>query len=313
MAAGRPGHVGGLRVAWARARELPGPARSGAHVVVRGLRGAAFVGAWVVFLAATGALRGFIDYYVIFGPGHTLSGAEPACWVGRQLGPTVEFVVPVALLLLTVARVAVQVRRRRPWTSRDWVMVAAASFVLLYYQKVLARADQIHVAEVFIVTLPLVLLWLIVGRRGPRRRASGASCCEHSDGPARTGPRWPARRARCGPRRAPSRHPGHRRRARGAGAEPRRHRSRQWRRTTTSPRASEPVRRPARLLRRRGHRHDHGPRPRHACSERYAGAGGPVFDFNDEPGLLYYLLNRVPGTRFYHVSMADTGVRPATS
>ncbi len=40
---------------------------------------------------------------------------------------------------------------------------------------------------------------------------------------------------------------------------------------------------------------------------RYAGARGPVFDFNDEPGLLYYLLNRVPGTRFFHVSMADTG------
>ena len=31
-----------------------------------------------------------------------------------------------------------------------------------------------------------------------------------------------------------------------------------------------------------------------------------MFDFNDEPGLLYFLLGRVPGTRFYNVSMAIT-------
>ncbi len=49
--------------------------------------GAVFLVAWVVFLAATGSLGGFIDYYRIFGPGHTLSGAEPARWVHRQLGP----------------------------------------------------------------------------------------------------------------------------------------------------------------------------------------------------------------------------------
>jgi hypothetical protein len=44
-----------------------------------------------------------------------------------------------------------------------------------------------------------------------------------------------------------------------------------------------------------------------AVLRTYAGAHGAVFDFNDELGLLYYLLNRVPGTRYYHVSMADTG------
>ena len=67
--------------------------------------GALYVVAWVIFLVATGSLRGFVDYYIIFGPGHTLSGAEPGWWIGVQLGPTVEFVLPVVLLVLTTLRV----------------------------------------------------------------------------------------------------------------------------------------------------------------------------------------------------------------
>jgi hypothetical protein len=267
--------------------------------------GLLFLGAWAVFLGATGSLRGFIDYYEIFGPGHTLSGAEPAWWVGRQLGPTVEFVVPVALLLLTVGRMTVALRRRNSWCSRDWVMVAAASFVLLYYQKVLARADQIHVAEVFIVTLPLVLLWLIVAAEalddGVRRLARRA-LRRHEPGRARRGGR--AGRAVV----LATRHP-----------------------ATLAivvalvALAPTPV---GTLEAVAGSYHVTAPGPPvltrlgysdtgvidttmvhdlDAVLRRYAGPGGPVFDFNDEPGLLYYLLNRVPGTRFFHVSMADTG------
>jgi hypothetical protein len=40
--------------------------------------------------------------------------------------------------------------------------------------------------------------------------------------------------------------------------------------------------------------------------DRYAGRNGAVFDYSNEPGVLYYLLNRVPGTRFYHVDVAQT-------
>jgi hypothetical protein len=36
----------------------------------------------------------------------------------------------------------------------------------------------------------------------------------------------------------------------------------------------------------------------------YAPGNQPVFDFANQPGVLYYLLGRRPGTRFYHVSMA---------
>jgi len=222
--------------------------------------------------------------------------------VGRkELGPTVEFIVPVALLLLTILRVTVQLRRRRPWSSRDWVMVAAATFVLLYYQKVLARADQIHVAEVFIVTLPLLLLWLLVAVEAiddAARRAAHRLL--------RSGDGAPARRcAGSGSRRASSRHPGDGRRAGRAGTGTgQHHQVRGGQLHVTA--GTEPV------LTRLGYAdagvidvtmvHDLD-----AMLRRYAGADGPVFDFNDEPGLLYYLLNRVPGTRFFHVSMADTG------
>ena len=40
--------------------------------------------------------------------------------------------------------------------------------------------------------------------------------------------------------------------------------------------------------------------------DRYAGRNGAVFDYTNEPGILYYLLNRVPGTRFYHTDVVQT-------
>ncbi len=262
--------------------------------------GALFVAGWVVFLAATGALRGFVDYYLIFGPGHTLSGAKNAFWIGKQLDTTVEFIVPVVLLLLTILRVTVQVRRRQPWSRRDWIMVAAASYVLVYYQKVLARADPIHVAEVFVVTVPLLVLWLMtavealdgglrrLGAAHPGRRAGPGSAVRR----VLAGVRHPVTLvalvalvalapAPLGPVRAVAAHY-HLRTAR------------------------EPV------LDRLGYS-DPGVidttmvRDLGTVLDRYAGTDGAVFDFNDEPGLLYYLLDRVPGTRYYNVSMADTG------
>ena len=40
--------------------------------------------------------------------------------------------------------------------------------------------------------------------------------------------------------------------------------------------------------------------------DRYAGKNEPVFDFVNEMGITYFLLNRVPGARFYHVESAQT-------
>jgi hypothetical protein len=260
--------------------------------------GALFVVAWVIFLVATGSLRGFVDYYVIFGPGHTLSGAEPGWWIGHQLGPTVEFVLPVVLLVLTFLRVTVQIRQRRAWDPRDWVMVAAATFVLFYFQKVLARADQAHTAEVFTVTLPLLLLWVITAAQAldgawrrfvvGRLRRAGARSVRG----ALVAVRHPVTLVMVLALVVIAPSPFGTLNAVAAG----------YHVTTKSEPAlaalgySEPGVIDVTMV------HDLD-----AVLRRYAGATGPVFDFNDEPGLLYYLLNRVPGTSFFHVSEADTG------
>jgi len=256
--------------------------------------GALLVALWVVFLAATGALGGFVDYYVIFGPGHALSGSVPGTWIGTQFGPTVELVLPVVLVLLTVWRVTLLLRMRRSWTSRDWIMVAAALFVVVFYQKVLARADQAHVAEVFSVALPLVLVWLVVGAE------------MLDDGIGRLMAR--THRARLWGWLSAARHPGTLvavvalvalaptplRTVRAVPSH--------FHATVDAEPAvpglgyAEPGVMDTTMV------HDLA-----AVLQRYAGTNGAVFDFSDEPGLLYFLLNRVPGTRYYNVSMADTG------
>ena len=43
-----------------------------------------------------------------------------------------------------------------------------------------------------------------------------------------------------------------------------------------------------------------------AVINRYAGPTAPVFDFTNEPGVTYFLLNRVPAAPFYHVGAAQT-------
>ena len=266
------------------------------HMVVRCLRRALLVALWVVFLAATGALGGFVDYYVIFGPGHSLSGSVPGTWIGTQLGPTVELVLPVVLLLLTVWRVTLLLRHAgvlgRRATGSWWPRPCSS---LVFYQKVLARADQAHVAEVFTVALPLVLVWLVVGAEvldDGIGRLAGAHRQLSALGVAAS--------------RAPSRHAGGGGGARGSGTGSGGDASG---RAVALPRHRGcRTGRPGTGLRGTGcHRYDDGARPRPQCCERYAGANGAVFDFSDEPGLLYFLLNRVPGTRYFNVSMADTG------
>ena len=250
--------------------------------------GLAFTAVWFAFLAAAGALSGFIDYFIIFGPGHTLSGAIPTQWsLLHQPAVTVEFFLPVILLLLTIWRSVAKIRGRRPWTTRDWTMVAAATWVALYYGKGLGRADPGHVGEVFTVALPLVLLWVIellaVGDRfvfrlgsrrrvvriiTPRRLATSAavvavlaiapqplsSVMQTADRVRTVVPAEPVV-ARLG---------------------------------YSVPGAIDAAK--VEDLR--------------AVLDRYAGAEEPVFDFTNDPGIIYYLLGRVPATRFYHVSMA---------
>jgi hypothetical protein len=252
--------------------------------------GLAFTAAWVVFLAATGALGGFVHYYVIFGPGLALSGATPIVGPIHNIRLLVYLVLPIVAIVLTAWMATAKVRRRTPWTSTDWVMVAAALWVVLYYRKGITRAGLGHLTEVFQVALPLILLW-------------GISLLTTAD-------RW-VRRTIPLPATAQA--------ARGL-----RHPATCVAIAVTALLAPFPLTSlwhvPGRL-----HADVLTPPPSQAPMLGYTVAGStdvtqivdlekvlatyapgdePVFDFANEPGILYYLLGRRPGTRFYHVSMA---------
>ncbi len=147
--------------------------------------GVGFTAILALVLAVVGALGSFVEYFVVFAPSHALWGAYPL-QVGHS-SPSqqntnlvlvwFEMYGSVLLVLATIWRVVAKLRSRRVWTTRDWVLVGAASFVLVYYGKFLDRPDYAHLVEVFSVAIPLVVLWIIEAtspgfRRRPRRRHS---------------------------------------------------------------------------------------------------------------------------------------------
>lgn len=265
--------------------------------------GAAASAVFGVYLVLSGSASGFVEYFRLFTSDHALWGALPTAWsLSAQPRITAYFWLPVVLVLATVARTVALARLRRPFTSRDWTMLACAVFVLVYFQKGLDRTDVSHVIEVYTVATPLVLL-------------SGITALEWCE---RTG------RAFAGALVA-------RRRVPRADVEERRRRVAlpaalaalvvvfatvpsiftKVRDAPGATHASAPV---AASVPRLGYEIP-GDFPTAEVStlgrllDVYAGVRGPVFDFANEPVVTYFLLNRTPGTAFFHAEMAET--RPA--
>ncbi len=135
-------------------------------------------GAFVVWLVSERALGGFIGYFENFASAHSLTGGIPlyttyavsaatnAFGITRHLTASpplltrygYELFVPVAAVLATIFLVCAKVRGGRRLVTQDWLCVASAILVALYYQKGISRADAGHLAEVFEVTVPLLLL-----------------------------------------------------------------------------------------------------------------------------------------------------------
>ena len=120
--------------------------------------GLAATAAWAAFLAAFGSLRAFIDYYLAVGPGHNLVAAWPPELVWGFYDWTL-FALDIGCVLLTYWAVAIKVAKRADWETRDWVMVAAAGFTVLYVEKVIGDFHTSHLFQVFAAALPLVLVW----------------------------------------------------------------------------------------------------------------------------------------------------------
>ncbi len=245
--------------------------------VVSGLALAAVL---AVFLVLNDSLVPFIDYYIVFGPGHILAGAMPPS--GIEPFHYQFLAASVVCVLLTLWVSVARIRRRRPWEPQDWVALAAAGFFALYGEKVLGRFDPAHVAQVLSVGIPLLLYWqfkvlsTVDGwarlwrplRLTPVPVASLAVILllAYSYQPQiLTMPRTIA-----------------------AGFHSRGEANAAYPRLSYTPRIVNEA-----AL------HDLETVLRH-----YAGDDQPVFDMTNSLGYLYFLLGRDPGTRFVHVSMA---------
>ncbi len=259
--------------------------------------------AWLAFLTATGSLSAFFDYFRVFASGYGLEGRVPTQWdLTTQLMVTFAWVLPVVLWLATVGRVAMKLRLRRLWTAADWVMVAAAAISAVYYPQALARADIGHVYESFWVSVPLLILWSVevlsvadrairsglrnLSVKGSSVRMIGILQARHvatfvvvvatiagSTGQVRTIPS-------------------------ALGAVPADFHP------TVTVGALSPVPRlgytvPGAVDTVQIHELQ-------AALDRYAGRTAPVFDYSNEPGVVYYLLNRTGGTRYSHVDEVQT-------
>lgn len=276
-------------------------------------------GAFLVWLIFEHALGGFIGYFRDFATAHSLTGGIPlyttytVATLPNALGITLhatasppmmtryglELVIPVAAIVATFCLVTVRVRGGRRLVTHDWLSIAAALLVALYYQKGISRADSGHIAEVFEVTVPLLLLLayrLVTGIENAVLRAcTRLKNTRHSIKASR----WQARvgvtpvsffaliavlvLAPVGAGALINNTPGH-------------------------IRASSPLPAPPSPVRGGpGLGYNVGALPVGVVTdiarvfERYAGTDGPVFDFSNAPAIVYFLLNRRPVSRFYDV------------
>ncbi len=240
---------------------------------------------WLGFLATRGAMLDFIGYYLYFGPGHNESGTLPV--TGTPLSYWMWMAGLACAVWTTLVFVAWRWLHVGPLTPLHWTTLAAALAAGAYGEKAWGRFDFGHVFQNIMVALPLYLLLGagIIGAvdRWLRRRMGGSRRLAPV---ARSGLQPVALAAvgllvfvlgLSGLLHAPGRLlmtvPG----------------------PTTIPRVGymEPGALDETLL-----------DDLQAVMDTYAGPDGPVFDFTNSPGYIYYLLHRTPATPFVHISMA---------
>jgi hypothetical protein len=248
---------------------------------------------FLVYLVATGSLSGFVDYYRINGSDHALWGAIPIVW--HDAGTRIELILPILLYLVALACMCRKFRRREGWTTTEWTLIAAATFVPLYAQKFLDRADEGHAVEVFTVWIPLVILagTIVISRldrialsmvqRGGNRFATAATRASVSSPVGALGAVLVV--VLCGSQLLST--------------------------VRTAPsflHASAPTPPQVHLL---GYAQpgivdtaqvDELGR----VLDAYAGDDGSVLDLSNEPGITYFLLNRPSPTPFFHMEAAET-------
>lgn len=123
-----------------------------------GLAGVGFAFVFAIYLLANGALDDFIYVSANLAPGHALSGGLPHGPDPGTVSDRLYYFValsPVAALLISFAYAVARLRLRRGFSNADWVMAAAAIFVLFYYAKFLSRMDTGHLYQPYQAAMPL--------------------------------------------------------------------------------------------------------------------------------------------------------------
>jgi hypothetical protein len=258
--------------------------------------GVALFAVFSLYLVSQHALGDFFFYYLIFVPGHELVGGLTIHL--RANGPFFVFVelAPPIATVLGFGYFAAMVIRRQPLDARAWVIGASALFALLYYTKFIERADLGHGDQAYGEALPLILFliyractWVdrallrsdwfgsigrIVGRQPVSVMLLVATLVLIvTPSEVHTGPQLLAWLAATPDRYHP---------------------------TAANPPAlplvgySENAIDPATV------------QDMQAVFNAYLQPGDWVFDFSNQPALVYYLLGQSPHTRYYHVTMALT-------
>jgi hypothetical protein len=111
---------------------------------------------WAAFLLSQHALRGFISWFVVFGPGHDAEGAVKDFQIGTFNLDLYRFMTIVVVATVLVG--AWRIYNRRAWTVRDWVTAAAAINAGLYGEQALGRFEMPHTQYSNAVGLLLIIL-----------------------------------------------------------------------------------------------------------------------------------------------------------
>lgn len=118
--------------------------------------GAILTVAWLAFLASHHALTAFIDWYLVFVPGHDAEGTlHPYT---QDVPISVIFALFVAFAVITIIAAGLRARHRCAWTPVAWVTLAAALNAAVYGEQAIARFDTAHESLSVQMGLPLIVL-----------------------------------------------------------------------------------------------------------------------------------------------------------
>jgi hypothetical protein len=269
--------------------------------------GLGFGACWTVYLVATHSLKAFLQFVPFF----AFNRSEEVAFVINGWFPRSDYLVdlffalPLLLWWATLWRVGRKLRLRQAWSSFDWLLIVTGIIAITYLTKAIDIPDQWHVVESLSVSIPLLALWaalsvktansyfhnrsprLALGRHRAMPRFGGNTVAPLLFGlvllvtlvlPTRAGnypfPNSVSHALASAPARFHASNPtpavgllGY---------------------TTPMTVDTTQIKGLDLLLR------------------RYAQDSLPVVDYSNEPGVLYFLLNRVPGSQFYIQEVVQT-------